>query len=53
MKKYGLPLREINLLIASINVSVVKAITNCRCVHRVVAQVNTIIYALNSSPDFE
>ena len=53
MKKYGLPLREINLLIASINVSVVKSITNCRCVHRAVAQVNASIYALNSSPDFE
>ena len=52
-KKYGLPLREVNLLIASINVSVVKSITNCSCVHHVVAQVNTSIYALNSSPDFE
>ena len=53
MKKYGLPFREINLLIASINVSVVKSVTNSRCVHRVVAQVNTSIYALNSSADFE
>ena len=53
MKKYGSPLREINLIIASINVSVVKSVTNSRCVHRVVAQVNTSIYALNSSSDFE
>ena len=53
MKKYGLPLWEINLLIASINVSVVKSVTNSRCVHRAVAQVNTNIYALNSSADFE
>ena len=53
MKKYGFPLREINLLIASINVSVVKSVTNSRCVHRAVAQVNTNIYALNSSADFE
>ena len=53
MKKYGLPLREINLLIRSINVSIVKSITDCRCVHRVVAQVNTSIYALNSFSDFE
>ena len=109
MKKYGFPLREINLLIASINqagiyllkvskrntrtmceicskltikiperriynfeyishlilvfllltlnmqlpagkVSVVKSVTNSRCVHHVVAQV---IYALNDSADFE
>ena len=53
MKKYGLPLREINLLIASIKVSVVKLVTYSRCVHRVVAQVNTSIYALNSSADYE
>ena len=53
MKKYGLPLREINLLIASINVSVIKSVTNSSCVHHVVAQVNTSIYALNSSADFE
>ena len=44
---------EINVLMASINVSVVKSVTNSRCVHRVVAQVNTSIYALNSSADFE
>ena len=53
MKKYGFPLQEINLLIASINVSVVRSVTNCRYVRRVVAQVNTSVYALNSPADFE
>ena len=53
MKKYGYPLREINRLIASINVPVVKSVTNSRCVHRVVVQVNTNIYSLNNSADFE
>ena len=53
MKKYGLRLRVINLLKASINVSVVKTVTNSRCVYRVVAQVNRSIYALNNSADFE
>ena len=53
MKKYGFPLREINLLIASIKVSVVKSVANSKCVHRVGAQVNTSIYAFNSSGDFE
>ena len=40
-------------LIASINVSVVKTVTNSRCVYRVVAQVNRSIYALNNSAGFE
>ena len=53
MKKYGYPLREINRLIASINVPIVKSVTNSRRVHRVVAQVNTNIYSLNNSADFE
>ena len=53
MKKYGLPLQEMNLLIASINFSVVKSATNSRCVHRLAAQVNTSIFALNGSADFE
>ena len=53
MKKYDFPLREINLLIASIKVSVVKSVTNSRCVHRVLAQVNASIYALNSPANFE
>ena len=53
MKKYDFPLREINLLIASIKVSVVKSVTNSRCVHRVLAQVNASVYALNSSANFE
>ena len=52
MKKYGFPLREISPLIASINLSVVKLVTNSRCVYRVVAHVNTSIYALNSSANF-
>ena len=43
MKKYGSPLWEINLLIASINVSVAKLVTNSGCVHCVVVQVNTPI----------
>ena len=43
MKKYGSPLWEINLLIASINVSVVKLVTNSGCAHCVVVQVNTRI----------
>ena len=34
-------------------VSVVKSVTNSRYVHCVVAHVNTSIYALNSSADFE
>ena len=37
MKNFGFPLREINLLIASIKVSVVKPVTKYRCVHCVVA----------------
>ena len=53
MKKYGFPLHEINLLMASINVPVVRSVTNCRYVRCVVAQVNTSIYALNSPADFE
>ena len=42
MKKHGFPLREIDRLIASIKVSVVKSVTNSRCVHRVVAQVHML-----------
>ena len=53
MKIYGFHLREINLLIARIKISVVKSVTNSRCVHHVAAQVNTSIYASNSSADFE
>ena len=40
-------------LIASIKVSVVKSVTNSRCVHPVVTQVNTSMYAINSSEYFE
>ena len=46
MKEYGFSLWEINRLIASVKVSVVKSVTNSSCVHHVVAQVNTSIYAL-------
>ena len=53
MKKYDFPLWEINLLIASIKVSIVKSVTNSRCVHRILAQVNANIYTLNSSANFE
>ena len=53
MKKYGSFLREITRIIASTENSGLKSITNSRWVHRVVAQVNTSIYALNNSADFE
>ena len=53
MKKYGFPLWEINLLIASIKVSVGKLVTISRCVHRVVVPANTSIYVLNSHADLE
>ena len=45
-KEYGFPLWEINRLIPSVKVSVIKSVTNSRYVHHVVAQVNTSIYAL-------
>ena len=50
MKKYGFNLRKRKLLIASIEIFVVKSVTNSRCV---VAKVNTSIDALNSSAGFE
>ena len=49
MKNHGFLLLEINCLIVSINVSVIKSVTNPRCVHCVVALVNTSIYASNDS----